>query len=116
VELGKDVIPRDFDARTRVHEYGGAAAGVRNGVFYINNMADDRVYQVTVGDDGMVSEPKAVTPGVFAMLIYEPHSVSDEAQRALTHDTLVSLFIRNTQISFLQPVKIMWMKVGIHGV
>jgi dipeptidyl aminopeptidase/acylaminoacyl peptidase len=39
-----DVIPKSFDARTRVHEYGGGAWTVCNGAVYFSNDADQRLY------------------------------------------------------------------------
>ena len=52
-----DVIPAPFNARTRVHEYGGAAFIVSDGVVYFSNFADQRLYRQTVG-----SIPQALTP------------------------------------------------------
>lgn len=44
-----DVIPAPFNARTRVHEYGGAAFIVSDGVVYFSNFADQRLYRQTTG-------------------------------------------------------------------
>lgn len=44
-----DVIPDPFNARTRVHEYGGAAFVVSDGVVYFSNFSDQRLYRQTVG-------------------------------------------------------------------
>ncbi len=41
-----DVIPRDANVRTRVHEYGGGAYLVADGMAYYSNFADQRVYQI----------------------------------------------------------------------
>ncbi|KAI0746910.1 Alpha/Beta hydrolase protein [Daedaleopsis nitida] len=46
-----------WDARTRVHEYGGGHASAFNGTVYFSNLADNRVYLVRRGE-----EPRAVTP------------------------------------------------------
>ena len=41
-----DVTPRDHNVRTRVHEYGGGAYVVSNGVVYYSNFADQRIYRI----------------------------------------------------------------------
>jgi dipeptidyl aminopeptidase/acylaminoacyl peptidase len=40
-----DVTPPGFNARTRVHEYGGAAYTVRGGTVYFSNFSDQRIYR-----------------------------------------------------------------------
>jgi len=52
-----DLLPQPFNARTRVHEYGGGDYVVSNGTVYFSNFADQRVYRVTPG-----ATPKAITP------------------------------------------------------
>ena len=52
-----DVTPAPFNARTRVHEYGGAAFIVNDGVVYFSNFADQRLYRQTAESD-----PQPVTP------------------------------------------------------
>ncbi len=41
----RDRTPPPFNARTRVHEYGGGAYVVHNGSLYFSNFADQRVYR-----------------------------------------------------------------------
>ena len=53
-----DVLPPPWNARTRVHEYGGGAWTVSGGVLWFTNFPDQRLYRLTPGDDG----PVAVTP------------------------------------------------------
>ncbi len=54
-----DVTPPDFSARTRVHEYGGGAYAVADGVVYFSNDADQRLYRQRAG-----APPQAFTePG-----------------------------------------------------
>ncbi|MGC9347953.1 MAG: S9 family peptidase [Anaerolineae bacterium] len=53
-----DVIPPPFNARTRVHEYGGGAVIVRHGTVYFSNYRDQRMYRV--GSAGAV--PEQLTP------------------------------------------------------
>ncbi|KAG1744981.1 Alpha/Beta hydrolase protein [Suillus paluster] len=45
----KEVFGTDFNARTRVHEYGGAAAIAYNGTVYSSNFADFLVYAAKDG-------------------------------------------------------------------
>src|SRR5262249_8325534 len=53
-----DIIPPPYNARTRVHEYGGGSWTVRNGTVYFSNFADGRLYRHVPG----TSEPQALTP------------------------------------------------------
>jgi len=52
-----DVTPPPFNVRTRVHEYGGAAYQVLNGVIFFSNFDDQRIYRQDPGAD-----PKPITP------------------------------------------------------
>lgn len=52
-----DLLPEGMDARTAVHEYGGAAWWVRAGALYFVNWADQRLYRIE--RDGV---PLALTP------------------------------------------------------
>lgn len=52
-----DVTPPPFNARTRVHEYGGGDYTVRDGVVYFSNFSDQRLY-VRRGE----ATPQAITP------------------------------------------------------
>ncbi|MCV2488434.1 prolyl oligopeptidase family serine peptidase [Geodermatophilus sp. YIM 151500] len=53
-----DVLPPPWNARTRVHEYGGGAWTVADGVLWFTEFADQRLHRLTPGD----AEPRAVTP------------------------------------------------------
>ncbi|MBP7777233.1 MAG: S9 family peptidase [Acidobacteria bacterium] len=44
-----DVSPRDFNVRSRVHEYGGAAYAVHKGTIYASNFADQKLYAFAAG-------------------------------------------------------------------
>ena len=57
---GHDVVAGDWNVGTTVHEYGGAAAIVYDGVVYFSNLKDGRVYRVRNG-----MQPEGVTEGVF---------------------------------------------------
>ena len=52
-----DVTPKPFNARTRVHEYGGGAWLVAGGTVFFSNFADGRLYRQ---DEG--AEPQPLTP------------------------------------------------------
>jgi dipeptidyl aminopeptidase/acylaminoacyl peptidase len=52
----EDVTPPPFNVRTRVHEYGGGACLVRDGVVYFSNFGDQRLYRQEVG-----AEPRPLT-------------------------------------------------------
>src|SRR6516164_3284460 len=53
-----DIVPKPFNVRTRVHEYGGGAWTVALGVLYFSNFADGRLYRLGPGE----SEPAPLTP------------------------------------------------------
>jgi dipeptidyl aminopeptidase/acylaminoacyl peptidase len=52
----EDVTPQGYNARTRVHEYGGAYM-VDDGTVYFSNDADQRLYRQERGE-----EPQPITP------------------------------------------------------
>ena len=51
-----DVTPKNFNVRTRVHEYGGGDYVVSEGVVYFSNFVDQRLYSQSGTD-----EPKPIT-------------------------------------------------------
>ena len=53
----RDMTPEPYSARTRVHEYGGGAFLVADGVMYFSNFSDQRLYRQENGGD-----PQAITP------------------------------------------------------
>ena len=54
-----DVTPRPFNARTRVHEYGGGEYRVAGGIVYFSNFDDQRLYKQSLN-----SQPEPLTPAV----------------------------------------------------
>ena len=44
-----EVAPKEFNLRTRVHEYGGGAAVVHDDVTYFSHMTDQRLYRHAPG-------------------------------------------------------------------
>jgi dipeptidyl aminopeptidase/acylaminoacyl peptidase len=69
------VTPQPFNARTRVHEYGGGDYLAVNGVVYFSNFSDQRVYRQDSG-----AEPQPLTPAVDVR--YADYCL-DEARRRL---------------------------------
>jgi len=55
----EDVLNKDYNARTRVHEYGGASYFVHNGSIYYSNFNDQKLYRQDPG-----KPPKAVSPDI----------------------------------------------------
>ena len=53
-----DVLPAPWNARTRVHEYGGGAWTVSGGVLWFTEFTDQRLYRLEPGSD----QPVAVSP------------------------------------------------------
>lgn len=53
-----DVTPPDFNARTFVHEYGGGAFAVNNGIVYTSSASDGKIYYVLPGE-----QPTPLTEG-----------------------------------------------------
>jgi dipeptidyl aminopeptidase/acylaminoacyl peptidase len=53
-----DITTPPYNARTRVHEYGGGSWMVVDGTVYFSNFADGRLYRQAGG----ASEPQALTP------------------------------------------------------
>jgi len=54
-----DITPQSFNARTRVHEYGGGAYVVHNGTVYFSNFKDQRLYRQDRG-----TQPRPITPAI----------------------------------------------------
>ncbi len=52
-----DVLPAGFNARTRVHEYGGGSYAVHRGIVYFSNFDDQRLYKLEPG-----ASPAPITP------------------------------------------------------
>lgn len=74
----RDVTPPAFNARTRVHEYGGGDFVVHEGTIYFSNFADQRLYRQTPD----APEPLPLTPESNSELRYAD-ALFDAARRRL---------------------------------
>jgi dipeptidyl aminopeptidase/acylaminoacyl peptidase len=54
----EDLLPEGFNARTRVHEYGGGAYVLDGETLYFSNFRDQRLYRLDPGAAG----PRPITP------------------------------------------------------
>lgn len=73
-----DVTLSPFNVRTRVHEYGGGAFTVKDGIIYFSNFADQRLYKQT--PDG---EPQAVSQESGGNLRYADAVIDTERGRII---------------------------------
>lgn len=87
-----DLTPQPFNARTRVHEYGGHAYTVRNSTLFFSNYRDQRLYRLDPG-----GSPRPITPeadfsyadyvldqgGRFLYSVREDHTGTGEAVNTL---------------------------------
>lgn len=58
-----DVGPEDFDTRTRVHEYGGAAYAVADGSVFASRFDDQRLYRIDDENEPVALTPEPTKPG-----------------------------------------------------
>ena len=76
----EDVTPAGTNVRTRVHEYGGGALAVREGVVVFVDFADGRLWRQDV-DDGGIGVPRALTPAIPDALLRHADPVIDPVGR-----------------------------------
>ncbi|NDJ17541.1 prolyl oligopeptidase family serine peptidase [Myxacorys almedinensis] len=95
-----DVIPAPFNARTRVHEYGGGAFSVVDGVVYFANFSDQRLYYQTMGDAPVPFTPEQSLRYADAVLdsarqhlicVCEDHTIADREPI----NTIVSISVKD---------------------
>jgi dipeptidyl aminopeptidase/acylaminoacyl peptidase len=83
-----DVTPEGFNARTKVHEYGGGAFLVHRGTVFSSNFADQRLYRQDVGAAPMPITPesdgrhrfadgRAMADGSLVVCVRERHGSDD---------------------------------------
>jgi dipeptidyl aminopeptidase/acylaminoacyl peptidase len=57
-----DLMPDDANARTAVHEYGGGAWWVRDGVVWFTDWADQRLFRLVPGEAPVALTPEPARP------------------------------------------------------
>jgi dipeptidyl aminopeptidase/acylaminoacyl peptidase len=67
-----DLTPAPFNVRTRVHEYGGGAYAVREGVIVAANFADQRLWRVQAGAGATPLTPESGARLRYADLELDP--------------------------------------------
>jgi dipeptidyl aminopeptidase/acylaminoacyl peptidase len=73
-----DVTPEGFNARTKVHEYGGGSFVVHRGVVFASNFADQRLYRHDPGQP-----PVPITPETDGRVRYADGRVTADGSRLL---------------------------------
>lgn len=68
----QDLTPAPFNVRTRVHEYGGGAFRVANGVAYFIHFADQRLYALAPHRDPQPLTPESGSQLRYADLLLDP--------------------------------------------
>ncbi|KAJ4490705.1 Alpha/Beta hydrolase protein [Lentinula aciculospora] len=71
-ETGREIVGKDVNVRTGVHEYGSAAALVHDGIAYYSNIVDNRMYKVDV-KDGSQAEPITPENKAFRYACFDIH-------------------------------------------
>ena len=56
-----DITPAGFNVRTLVHEYGGGEFLVTPQAIYFSNMADQRLYRQSLGENDAIGKPEPLT-------------------------------------------------------
>src|SRR4029077_7104460 len=88
----EDVTPPPFNARTRVHEYGGGDYVVHDGTVYFSNFADQRLYRNRPGENPLPLTPSGsfryadavISPRQNLLIcVREDHSASGEPVNSL---------------------------------
>ncbi|MEX6779551.1 prolyl oligopeptidase family serine peptidase [Limnospira fusiformis] len=103
-----DCTPAAFNARTRVHEYGGGSYTVSEGTVYFSNFADGRIYRQAIASVAQPTEivPEPITPeGNFryADLLIDTRRGrlicvrEDHSQPGEPVNTLISLNLNNPE-------------------
>ncbi|MFN2480198.1 MAG: prolyl oligopeptidase family serine peptidase [Pyrinomonadaceae bacterium] len=75
----RDLVPAPFNARTRVHEYGGGDYTAHRGALYFSNFSDQRLYRIAPAD----CAPVPLTPESGSQLRYGDMTLDAERARLI---------------------------------
>lgn len=78
-----DVLPHGFDARTAVHEYGGGAWWVRDGVVWFANWLDQRLHRI---DPGAGPVPVTAVPASIRADRWADGDLAPDGSIVLVHE------------------------------
>ena len=73
-----DVVPLEFNARTRVHEYGGGEYMVHEGTVYFSNFADQQLYRVSEN-----AKPEVISKDCSDVRVRYADAIFDAARERL---------------------------------
>lgn len=97
----KDMTPKGYNVRTRVHEYGGGAYTAHQGKIYFVNDADQQIYvqhneNVSLLTKGPIryADPRATEKGLFAI-------AEDHKNEAAVENTLVWISFESGKVTTL---------------
>ncbi|KAJ3872065.1 alpha/beta-hydrolase [Lentinula edodes] len=110
-ETGREIVGKDVNVRTGVHEYGSASAIVHDGIAYYSNIIDNRVYKVNV-KDGSPAEPITPENKAFRYACFNIHSYNPRFLVSILEDHTVNtpstvvntLVIIDTQAKTVAPL------------
>jgi hypothetical protein len=81
VRNGEDVTPAGLNVRSRVHEYGGGAYRIRDGVPYFVNFADQRLYRgdapITPEDGASYADMRLTADGQTVVCVRQRNDVNE---------------------------------------
>ncbi len=80
-----DVLPAPWNARTRVHEYGGGSWTVSDGTLWFTEFTDQRLYRLEPGSNAPV--PVTPEPSVPAGVRYADFSVTPDGSLLAVRET-----------------------------
>ncbi|KAJ3795411.1 Alpha/Beta hydrolase protein [Lentinula aff. detonsa] len=84
-ETGREIVGKDVNVRTGVHEYGSASAIVHDGIAYYSNIIDNRVYKVSV-KEGSQAEPITPENKAFRYACFNNHPVDPRLLVSILED------------------------------